>query len=38
MSTLCFVQRIFNWVRAVALAKEESGGIGEKLPSMLKKP
>jgi len=39
MSSLCFAQRIFDWGEEVALAGEEGGGIGGKLPpSMLKKP
>jgi len=39
MSSLCFVQRIFDLGEEVAVAGEEGGGIRRKLPpSMLKKP
>jgi len=39
MSSLCFVQTIFDLGEGVAVAGQEGGGIGRKLPlSMLKKP
>jgi len=39
MSSLCFVQRIFDWGEGSGLAGEKGGGIGGKFPpSMSKKP